>query len=63
MVVRFGIEYLTKVKSCRYDTLAVVVAFNTLPSNLVFGSYLLGIHKTFQTNFLLPSASSYNLHG
>jgi len=46
----------------RYNTLATVIAFNTLQSNLVFGSYLLGVHETIQTN-LLPSVSSYNLNG
>jgi len=51
MVVGFGVEYLTKVKRCRYNTLATVVAFNTMLSNLVFGSYLLGVHETVQKTF------------
>jgi len=58
MVVRIYVEYLTTIKRCRYNTyLATVVAFNTLPFKLVFGSYLLGVHETVQTNFLLPSVS------
>ena len=63
MVVGLAVEYLTKVKGCRYDSLALVVAFNTLPSDLISGSYLLCIHKPIQTNFLLPFTCSYNIHG
>ena len=35
IVVRFVVEYMTYAERCGYDTLTIVVAFDTLSSNLV----------------------------
>jgi len=53
MVVRFDVGNLTTVKICRYSTLAIVVAFNTLPTHLVFELFTWYIYKTLQT-FCFP---------